>query len=87
VSTKTNPRKDMNEETAFSVAPMPEAVKAARKAAGLTQQAAADRFGYKLRSWQRKEEAGATGTALSQGEYEFLLLLAGLHPDYVLNSR
>ena len=64
--------------------PTPEQVKTARVAAGLTQQVCADRFGYKLRGWQQKEESGASGRTLSIGEYELLLLLAGQHPEFTL---
>lgn len=62
-------------------------VKHAREAAGLTQSAAAKRFGYALRSWQGKEDDGPGGRSLSFGEYELLLLLAGQHPDYELTRR
>jgi len=67
--------------------PTPEEVRAARIAAGLTQQACAKRFGYALRSWQGKEDSGPSGRALSEGEHELLLLLAGRHPEFVLQRR
>lgn len=60
--------------------PTSQQVKAAREAANLTQKQAAERFGYSLRAWQRKEESGETGRKLSPGEYELLLLLAKQHP-------
>lgn len=66
--------------------PTPEQVKAARVAAGLTQAACAERFGYKIRGWQQKEESGASGRMLSVGEFEMLLLLAGQHPYFTLHS-
>lgn len=67
--------------------PTPAEVKAARVAAGLAQQACADRFGYKIRGWQQKEESGPSGRALSPGEYELLLLLGGQHPEFTLQKR
>ena len=67
--------------------PTPEPVRAARIAADLTQSACAERFGYSLRRWQAKEDAGQYGSTLSLGEYELLLLLAGQHPDYTLTLR
>jgi len=62
-------------------------VKAAREAAGLTQSACADLFGYALRTWQGKEDPGAGNRSLSVGEYAYLLLLAGMHPQFVLKER
>lgn len=62
-------------------------VKAAREAAGLTQVACAEMFGYALRTWQGKEDAGTGNRGLSIGEYAYLLLLAGEHPDYVLRQK
>lgn len=67
--------------------PTAEEVKAAREAAGLTQSACAGLFGYALRTWQGKEDPGAGNRGLSVGEYAYLLLLAGEHPDYVLQPK
>ena len=69
--------------------PTPQDVKSMRTLAGLTQKQAAEEFGYSLRAWQRKEESGDTGRALSVGEYELLLLLADAHPKMrvVKNDR
>lgn len=67
--------------------PGPADVRVARLAAGLTQQQAADRFGYTLTGWQRKEAVGKSGRALSSGEYELLLLLSGRHPDMICCMR
>ncbi|MCX2195114.1 hypothetical protein LD112_24815 [Pantoea agglomerans] len=58
-------------------------VRELRLAAGLSQEAAAERFELSLRVWQTKEAAKKTAP-LSQGEYELLLLLAGRHPYYAL---
>ena len=58
-------------------------VRELRLAAGLSQEAAAERFELSLRVWQMKE-AAKNPVPLSQGEYEFLLLLAGRHPHYAL---
>lgn len=68
-------------------APTPERVRATRVAAGMTQRECAERMGYVLRSWQNKEDAGASGRALSTGEFELLQLLAGEHPEYMLIPR
>ncbi|WP_337022235.1 transcriptional regulator [Pantoea anthophila] len=59
------------------------AVRELRLAAGLSQEAAAERFELSLRVWQTKE-AAKNPAPLSQGEYELLLLLAGRHPHYAL---
>jgi len=67
--------------------PTPEQVKAAREAAGLTQSACAALFGYALRTWQGKEDTGAGNRGLSVGEYAYLLLLAGQHPQYTLTPK
>ncbi|WP_071590537.1 transcriptional regulator [Winslowiella toletana] len=58
-------------------------VRELRLAAGLSQEAAAERFELSLRVWQTKE-AAKNPAPLSQGEYEMLLLLAGRHPHYAL---
>lgn len=63
------------------------AIKNTRQAASLTQAEAAERFDYSLRVWQKKESEPEKNGALSQGEYELLLLLAGKHPDYTLLPR
>lgn len=62
-------------------------VKAARKATGLTQSACAELFGYALRTWQGKEDAGTGKRGLTVGEYAYLLLLAGKHPTYELKEK
>ncbi|WP_152601422.1 MULTISPECIES: transcriptional regulator [Erwinia] len=62
-------------------------VRELRIAAGLTQEKAAEQFGFSLRSWQTKEATGADASLLRQTEYEYLLLLAGRHPHYVLKPR
>ena len=59
-------------------------VRATRIAAGLTQRECAERFGYQLRGWQKKEESGTSARALSVGEWQLLLLLAGQHPEFIL---
>ncbi|WP_285723273.1 MULTISPECIES: transcriptional regulator [unclassified Pantoea] len=58
-------------------------VRELRLAAGLSQEAAAERFELSLRVWQTKE-AAKKAAPLSQGEYELLLLLAGGHPHFAL---
>lgn len=54
--------------------PTADQVKSAREAAGLTQSACATMFGYALRTWQGKEDAGAGNRGLSVAEYAYLLL-------------
>jgi hypothetical protein len=53
----------------------------------MTQAVCAQRFGYSLRGWQSKEDAGENGRELSPGEYELLLLLAGQHPALMISTR
>ena len=65
----------------------PTDVKNARVAAGMTQSDCAKRFGYEIRGWQQKEDAGPNGTKLKIGEFNWLLLLAGTHPEFVLQPR
>ncbi|MYM92502.1 hypothetical protein [Duganella vulcania] len=67
--------------------PTAEQIKAAREAAGLTQSVCAEMFGYKLRSWQAKEDPGAGNRGLSAGEYAYLQLLADQHPSYTLAPK
>lgn len=67
--------------------PTAEQVKTAREAAGMTQIACAELFGYALRTWQGKEDSGAGNRGLSLGEYAYLLLLAGAHPEYELQAK
>ncbi|PLR29261.1 hypothetical protein CYR55_22875 [Chimaeribacter californicus] len=67
--------------------PTPKMVKAAREKLALTQKQAAERFGYSVAGWIKKETEGESGRALSIGEFEFLLLLADMHPDYVLHEK
>ncbi|MDF3630344.1 helix-turn-helix domain-containing protein [Enterobacter hormaechei] len=67
----------------------PENIKILRKKIGLTQKECAEMFGMTARSWRRKEEpqTTASNTTLSPIEFNYLLLLAGEHPDYVLCKR
>lgn len=61
-------------------------VRELRLAAGLSQASAAERFDLSLRVWQTKEATSNPGL-LSQIEYEFLLLLAGRHPNFLLTPQ
>ncbi|WP_340617401.1 hypothetical protein [Xenorhabdus entomophaga] len=67
--------------------PTPEQVKQARIAAGLTLKEVAEIFGYQLNSWQQKESAGKITRTLTVGEYKYLLLLAGSHPEYEIVKK
>lgn len=63
----------------------PETIRAIRKRMGLTQSELAHLLGYQLRAWQLKEDRDpAKARKLMQGEFEYLLLLAGEHPVYHL---
>lgn len=66
----------------------PENVKAIRKKLGLTQTQCAKLFDVSLRSWQRREAEGTIkDIKTSKIEFEYLLLLVGEHPDYILCKR
>ncbi|ELR5578979.1 XRE family transcriptional regulator [Escherichia coli] len=66
----------------------PSTVKALRLEAGLTQKECSLIYGVGIRTWQKKEEENTQNSQkLSKVEFEYLLLLAGEHPDYVLNKR
>ena len=67
--------------------PTGDQVRAMRIRSGLKLRECADLFGYSLRGWQRKEEAGVNNRALSIGEWNFLLLLAGQHEHFILVER
>ncbi len=67
--------------------PSPEQVTTAREAAGLSLSEAAQHFGMVYNAWQKKENKGTTGTKLSVGEYNYLLLLANQHPDLIAVHR
>lgn len=66
----------------------PENIKKLREKLGITQTECGKIFGVGLRTWQKKEEAKTHNRlSLSKVEFEYLLLLAGKHPDYVLEHR
>jgi len=67
--------------------PTPQQVTEAREAAGLSLSEAAQHFGMVYNAWQKKENKGATGTKLSIGEYNYLLLLANRHQDLLAIHR
>jgi transcriptional regulator with XRE-family HTH domain len=67
--------------------PTPEQVKATRLAANLTQKQCAEIFGYGLRGWQKKEEAGGSARSLTIGEFYYLQLLANGHSEYKLVKK
>ncbi|MBN7124785.1 transcriptional regulator [Erwinia billingiae] len=66
---------------------MADDIRELRKASGLTQEQAAECFGYSLRVWQTKEISGTLAGPLRLKEYEYLLLLAGKHPHFILTPR
>ncbi|WGL99770.1 XRE family transcriptional regulator (plasmid) [Arsenophonus sp. aPb] len=66
-----------------------ETVKRLRVKTGLTQKEIAKLFGISLNYWQRKElnPDSAQHRKISKSEYTLLLLLAGEHPDFILQKR
>ncbi|CRL46808.1 hypothetical protein SGGMMB4_05723 (plasmid) [Sodalis glossinidius str. 'morsitans'] len=73
---------------ANEVKPSPEDVKQMRIAAGLTLKECTNIFGISLRIWQKKEESNnVSSRSITKGEYLYLLLLAGKHPEFTLNKR
>ncbi|KAF0854086.1 MULTISPECIES: hypothetical protein [Pantoea] len=76
----------MSHQLLQHLVPVQTDVRDLRIAAGMTQLLAAERFDLSLRVWQMKEST-AKPSPLSQGEYEFLLLLAGKHPFLDLTTK
>ncbi|WOL24305.1 particle associated protein [Yersinia phage fHe-Yen8-01] len=64
--------------------PTGEQVRAARIAAGMKPKQMADRLGYTLRAYQRKESDKSDGTQLTKGEYELMLILAHGEPKNLI---
>ena len=64
--------------------PTPEDVLKARKAAGLTQEAAGQVVGRHNREW-RKWESGTVG--MTDSTFELFLLKTGQHPTLTLNPH
>lgn len=74
-----------------SVVPPPETVKAIRKKIAVTETTMGAVMGYQLRQWQRKEAIGDNiqqynKNSLRPGEYNMLMLIAGVHLGYQLNK-
>ncbi|WP_340621916.1 hypothetical protein [Xenorhabdus siamensis] len=74
-----------------SEVPNPKAIELLRKKMSLTQTELGEIMGLTLRAWQKKEAAGENvhhmnATKLVPGEYNFLLLMADLHPYYQLTE-
>lgn len=66
----------------------PETIRAIRSKMGLTQTELAKTMGYQQRAWSFKEDLNPTKTRrLMDGEFEYLLLLAGEHPRFELKER
>ncbi|QOI57940.1 helix-turn-helix domain-containing protein [Rouxiella badensis] len=63
-----------------------EEVRQLRIETGMTQKDIAAMLGYKLASWKSKESALNEGT-LKPGEFNFLMLLAGVHPKLKLIEK
>ncbi|MEX3242820.1 hypothetical protein [Serratia quinivorans] len=61
-------------------------VKSLRKVLGLKVDEVATLMGYTLSSWKSKQQASKSGT-LKPAEYNFMLLLAGLHPVLKLTPK
>lgn len=79
---------DLQELIAKTVRDQPAAddVKELRVTLGMKQQEIADMLGYTLASWKSKQSKANAGT-LKPGEYNFLMLLAGVHPGLKLTKR
>jgi DNA-binding transcriptional regulator YiaG len=59
-----------------------------RNRLGLTQKALATLFGVTLATWQKKESETSKETiGIRPAEFQFLLLLADEHPQYVLTQK
>lgn len=61
-----------------------------RELLGLKQSECAELFGVSLRSWQKREartEDQKLRVKMSNAEFQYLLLLANQHPDYILVKR
>ena len=69
------------------IVPTPEQVKAARVATGMSQRACAQVFGCGVLNWKRKEGDRSAKRKLSAGEFAYLQLLAGQHPQFELYVR
>ena len=66
--------------------PSTEEVKELRVELGMKQQEIADMLGYTLAAWKSKQSKANAGT-LKPGEYNFLMLLANVHPELKLTRR
>ena len=59
-----------------------------RNQLGLTQKELSVLFGVMLATWQKKESETSKETiGIRPGEFQFLLLLAGEHPQHVLTQK
>lgn len=63
-------------------------IKRIRKKANLTQLEMSKLFNYaSVRTWQKKEETGASASSLSFAEEEYFLLLTNEHPTKKLIDK
>lgn len=77
-----------NNNNVIEINPTPENIKRLRISAGLTLKECANIFGISLRGWQKKEESNTINSrGITKGEYLYLLLLAGEHPEFTLKKR
>ncbi|BBI93099.1 helix-turn-helix domain-containing protein [Serratia symbiotica] len=69
--------------------PSAEEIKSLRVKTGLTQKEIAMLFGISLNYWQRKElpKSSIQHRKITNSEYMLLQLLAGEHPEFILNKR
>lgn len=65
----------------------PTEIRQLRIKTGLTQKELAEFLGMSLSNWQRKESVTGRVVPITNAEYFALLLLAGEHPDFVLEKR
>lgn len=58
-----------------------------RDAIGYNNQQMADLLGISEKTWLNRISATGTAARISPLEYQFLLLLADRHPNYIIKSR
>ncbi|MGJ0576891.1 hypothetical protein ACR71G_01930 [Xenorhabdus bovienii] len=75
------------ESRVISEQPTAENVRQLRGALGLTPQEMATQMGYTVSAWRSKEQASKRGIKLKQGEYNLLLVLAGMHSKMEVTTK
>jgi len=70
-----------------SANPLPEQVRAAREAAGLSAREAAALVGVTTLTWQRWEGKSSRATEIPYAHWNLFLLLVGAHPVFTISAR